>query len=590
MKTKQKQKPAPRRTLSNLWFLLRPWWRHGKLYIALRLIIALASTAGQVAIITSPAAIIGAVVAEQPLSDVLAVAAVYFGAILAFTIVSMAIPAVYTDWKGVYIEAAIHREILAQARLADFHHLDDPEYFNSFQIAVKEMSETSMRALNTLHAFIDSLISLFAMIAVVSQAGAAIVGITLAGLAVTSFFEARSNHAYAEITPAVTPHDRAMSYARRAFSLKANASDIRATRVGDAIFEKFDVAQVKRMSIYKRIYFKLNALQAGGFIARHFTQLCVLVYVAYGLISGRIADIGLYATLIAAASEVSTMTGNAVYSALNLHRITITGGQVRTFFEIKSNIETQTTGTPPPDGALSLDLRGVSFTYPNADFRLKNLNISIAPGEKIAIVGENGAGKTTLSKLLLRLYDTGGGEILYNGKSIRDYNIHALRRKIGVAFQDPQLYALTVRENMCVYNKSDDATLRAVLKTVGLDLDLDAEVTREFDESGVMLSGGEAQKLGLSRLLHGDYGLLLLDEPSSALDPIAEYEMTKLMFDSSKTTTIMIAHRLSTIRAADKIYLIADGEVAESGTHDELMTLGGKYAEMFTKQAENYVK
>jgi ATP-binding cassette subfamily B protein len=587
---KTDQKPAPRRTLSNLLFLLRPWWRHGKLYIALMLIKYIVDTVGQVAIITSPAAIVGAVVAQRPLAEVLTAAAVYFGIFLASSIVALAIPAVYTDWKETYIEAAIQREILANAQTADYRHLDDPEYFNSFQIAAKEMAGTSKYALILLFSFIGTGMSLAAMIAVVSQAGVAIVAITLAGLAVSSFFEARYNRAYAEVTPAVAPHDRVMGYAHRAFSLKANASDIRATRVGDAIFDKYDAAQAKRTAIYKRIYFKANILQAGGFIMRRFTQLCVLVYIAYGLLSGRIADVGLYATLIAAAEEISIATQNALFSSFNLLRRATTGGQARTFFEIKSDIETQTTGDAPPDGAFSLDLRGVSFTYPNADFRLKNLNISIAPGEKIAIVGENGAGKTTLSKLLLRLYDAGNGEILYNGKSIRDYNIHALRRRIGVAFQDPQLYALTVRENMCVYNKSDDDVLRAVLKTVGLDLDLDAEVTREFDESGVMLSGGEAQKLGLSRLLHGEFGLLLLDEPSSALDPIAEYEMTKLMFDSSKTTTIMIAHRLSTIRSADRIYLIADGGVAEQGTHDELIALGGKYAEMFNKQAENYVK
>ncbi|MDR1328035.1 MAG: ABC transporter ATP-binding protein/permease [Oscillospiraceae bacterium] len=589
MKT-DKQKPGLRRTLSNLLFLLRPWWRHGKLYIVLRIINALADTVGSVAIITSPTAIVGAVVAKRSFAEVLTVAAAYFGVFLASNIVTWVSQAVYNDWKETYIEAAIQREILAQAQTSDYRHLDDPEYFNSFQIAVKEMSGTSAQALNFLISFIDRVMSLFAMIAVVSQAGIAIVVITLSGLAVSSFFQTRYNRAYAEMTPAVAPHNRVMGYAHRAFSLKANASDIRATSIGAAVFNKYDAAQVKRTAIYKRINFKLNTLSAARFAMQRFTQLCVLVYIAYGLISGRIADVGLYATLIAAAEEISVMTENALFALFNLLRRATTGGQVRTFFEIKSDIEPQTTGAAPPDGALSIALRGVSFTYPNADFGLKNLNISIAPGEKIAIVGENGAGKTTLSKLLLRLYDIGSGEILYNGKPVTAYNIHALRRRIGVAFQDPQLYALTVRENMCVYNKSDDNTLRAVLKTVGLELNLDAEVTREFDETGVMLSGGEAQKLALARLLHGNFGLLLLDEPSSALDPIAEYEMTKLMFERSRTTTIMVAHRLSTIRSADRIYLIADGEVAEQGTHDELIALGGKYAEMFNKQAENYVK
>ncbi|MDR1330177.1 MAG: ATP-binding cassette domain-containing protein, partial [Oscillospiraceae bacterium] len=120
---------------------------------------------------------------------------------------------------------------------------------------------------------------------------------------------------------------------------------------------------------------------------------------------------------------------------------------------------------------------------------------------------------------------------------------------------------------------------------------LDSEVTKEFDENGIMLSGGEAQKLAIARLLTGDSGLLLLDEPSSALDPIAEREVVDMLFSAAnRATTIMVAHRLSTVRNADKIYVIEDGAVAEAGTHDELMKLGGKYAEMFIKQAENYVK
>ena len=163
---------------------------------------------------------------------------------------------------------------------------------------------------------------------------------------------------------------------------------------------------------------------------------------------------------------------------------------------------------------------------------------------------------------------------------------------MGVAFQDSNLYALTLRENLQYYNPAagDEQRLKA-LRTVGLDRldDLDKTVSREFLEDGIMLSGGETQKLALARLLMDDFGLMILDEPSSALDPLAEYKMTKLMFDVSNTTTIMIAHRLSTIRDADRIYLISDGEVAEQGTHNELMALNGKYAEMFRKQAENYV-
>ena len=250
------------------------------------------------------------------------------------------------------------------------------------------------------------------------------------------------------------------------------------------------------------------------------------------------------------------------------------------------------TGEMPPKGPLSLELRDVSFAYPESDFCLKHLSLKIEPGEKIGIVGENGAGKSTMAKLLLRLYDVDSGAILYNGKPIGEWDVHGLRRRVGIAFQDANLYALTLRENLQYYNpEASDERRRKALKTVGLERldDLEKTVSREFLEDGIMLSGGETQRLALARLLMDDFGLMILDEPSSALDPLAEYKMTKLMFDVSNTTTIMIAHRLSTIRDADRIYLISDGEVAEQGTHNELMALNGKYAEMFRKQAENYV-
>jgi len=301
-------------------------------------------------------------------------------------------------------------------------------------------------------------------------------------------------------------------------------------------------------------------------------------------------SVGTIAGMFAAAGRLNDMLNQLVSFSGRMMEASLYTDKIRGFFELPSEIEPQTAGIAPPEGAFALELRDVSFSYPNSGFALQNISLSVAPGEKIAIVGENGAGKSTLAKLLLRLYDVGGGEILYDGADVRDYDVHQLRRKIGVAFQDAQLYALSVRENMEAYNAADDATLRDILDKVDLHVGLDTAVTREFDDSGVIFSGGQAQKLGLTRLLHGDFGLLLLDEPSSALDPLAEYRMTRLIFEESRTTTIMVAHRLSTIRNADRIYLIDGGCVAECGTHDELIVLGGRYAEMCSKQAENYVR
>jgi ATP-binding cassette subfamily B protein len=304
-----------------------------------------------------------------------------------------------------------------------------------------------------------------------------------------------------------------------------------------------------------------------------------------------VTSVGVFATLISATAQLSNnlRTLAALIPGL-AYAVQITEN-IRLFFGFESTIE-PSTGTDIADGKLSVELRGASFTYPNSEFSLKNINLTIKQGEKIAIVGENGAGKSTLMKLLLRLYDLSEGNILYNGERIRDLDVHKLRKHVGIAFQTPNIYALTLAENMQLYYSANTPKLQEILLQVGLSRlidELDKPVTKEFDETGIMLSGGEAQKLGLARLLTGDFGLLLLDEPSSALDPIAEYELTNLLFtQANAATTIMVAHRLSTIRNADRIYLIDNGEVTEQGTHAELMAQNGKYCEMFTKQAENY--
>ncbi len=213
-----------------------------------------------------------------------------------------------------------------------------------------------------------------------------------------------------------------------------------------------------------------------------------------------------------------------------------------------------------------------------------------------SITGASCAGKTTLTKLLLRLYDVNSGEVLVNGKNIRDYDIHDLRLNIGVVFQDIRVLAMSLRDNLTVYNNVSDEKLCEILDKLGLtevlkkaNENLDTMVSREFTEDGIALSGGEAQKLMLARLFTKSFGLLILDEPSSALDPLSEVKLMQDILDISNTaTTVMIAHRLSTVRDFDCIYHIENGEIIESGTHDELMSRKGKYYEMFVKQGENY--
>jgi len=231
---------------------------------------------------------------------------------------------------------------------------------------------------------------------------------------------------------------------------------------------------------------------------------------------------------------------------------------------------------------------------------LTDVSLEIRRGEKIALVGYNGAGKTTLIKLLLRLYDVTEGEILYNGINIKNYNTEQYRSHIGVVFQDYKLFAATIAENVLGGDYTDTEEQRETVlsalrassfedKLAQLPDGINTPLTREFDEKGVNLSGGESQKVAIARVFAKPYELIIMDEPSSALDPISEYKLNHSILEGAKDrTVIFISHRLSTTRMADRIYMFENGSIIESGSHEELMALDGKYSEMFRVQAEKY--
>lgn len=201
----------------------------------------------------------------------------------------------------------------------------------------------------------------------------------------------------------------------------------------------------------------------------------------------------------------------------------------------------------------------------------------------------------------MRLYDPTSGQILMNGRDIREYDLDAYREKIGVVFQDFKIYAASIAENVMNGDydpEHDRETVIAALDKAGfseklatLEQGVDTTLTREFDKKGTNLSGGEGQKVAIARVFARDYELIIMDEPSSALDPIAEYELNRSILEyAADKTVIFISHRLSTTRMADRIYMFDSGSLIESGSHDELMEMDGKYAAMFRLQAEKYTE
>ena len=270
------------------------------------------------------------------------------------------------------------------------------------------------------------------------------------------------------------------------------------------------------------------------------------------------------------------------------------------FFAVKPRIESRPNAIPAPRPIRGgFDFQNVCFHYPGVErLVLKNLNFRIEPSERIALVGANGQGKTTLVKLISRLYDPTEGRILLDGVDLRDYDMESLQHEIGVIFQDFMRFDMSARANIGVGRLElmdrEDLLNEAAFKSRAdeilqrIPLGLDQMLGRRF-EGGVDLSGGEWQRIALARAYLRDAQVLVLDEPTAALDAVAEYEVYKRFSELTEgRMALLISHRFSTVRMADRIVVLEDGSIREEGTHQQLVSNGGRYAEMFELQAANY--
>lgn len=395
----------------------------------------------------------------------------------------------------------------------------------------------------------------------------------------------------------MTSNNRVKAYAQRTVFLKDFSKDIRTSNIFGVMWRNFENAVRDNVRIIKTYGWKLFIFSmVGSFFGEFIPVVGTYAFASYQFVSNAGLNISGFSVVLSSINSVRTSMENVARSFSELSNMALYFQNLHDFFDYESQV---TSGSKIAGEMETLELKNVSFKYPSATkYSLQNVNIKINKGETVAFVGVNGAGKTTLVKLILRFYDVTEGEILYNGVNIKEYDVHSLRNRIATVFQDYKTFALSVAENVMCHNVSDEENEQVVdmLKRAGVwnkvETLPDKEntvLTREFDDSGAGLSGGENQKLAVARMFAKDFDLAILDEPSSALDPIAEYNMYENLIEATKDKTVIyISHRLSSAVLSDNIFVLDNGTVIESGNHSELMAKGGKYQEMFSLQASSY--
>ena len=322
-----------------------------------------------------------------------------------------------------------------------------------------------------------------------------------------------------------------------------------------------------------------------------------IMYLYLGvLVILRKISIGTFSQMIAAISTFTSSITNIVYSVQNIIKRSAYANEFIKFMDYPPVM--QKGDIVPATTEPIIEFKAVSFTYPGTQVKVLDcISITIRSGEHLSIVGLNGAGKTTFVKILCRLYDVDEGEILLDGVNIKDYSYDEYMKLFSVVFQDFKLLAFSIKENILLDQEATEEEIRNISSLAGieekvasLEKGIDTIIFKSFDKDGIELSGGEQQKIAIARAFYKNSPIVILDEPTAALDPIAEYEIYR-QFDKlvGGKTAIYISHRLSSCKFCDRIAVFADAKIKEYGTHDELVQKdGGIYAEMFTAQAQYY--
>lgn len=521
--------------------------------------------------------------------------------IAAIIILSKAVSWIYREFfwnvekEKCYYE--FNKRLYEKAKSLDLESYDDPEFYNSFILTIESSSDNIQNLLGLIRNYFGNIVAFISISTVMATIDPICLVIILASVAIFMPLSKTIGNLQTQRQVENTKYHRRSDYFQRIFYLQDYAKEVRMNNIHPLLIDRYNDAADDVINNQDKYWTKIARLYCVQEIGVQVIGIMFLLplYLGYLVLVKQTISAGDFvATFNGAYSIATSVNFLTVWAIARFEERAKIIEKFRVFLNTDCKIK---------DGKNSVEIaepkeikiENLSFTYPgNKEPTLNNINLTIKPYEKIALVGFNGAGKTTLTNLMLRLYDATDGSIKIDGEDIRNVPVDEHRNRFSAVFQDFQIFSCSVAENVSLSDIYDKDRVNTALHHSGftkqLDNGVDTELLREFDDTSVMLSGGESQKVAVSRAFYKNCPYVILDEPSANLDPVAEYNLNHAMLEAAENkTVIFISHRLSTTVNADKIYVMEHGKIIESGSHSSLMNQNGTYAKMFRLQAEKYV-
>lgn len=600
------RKPKEAVTVKTLVFMLKTAWKNKPSLFFLYLLLLIVSVTRNMLLIVLPKFLIDGLLAavnHTAVEEHLATAVFFALLTVLSTLTANILTSFAEQWKSVQTEwfhEYFETELASHSMKMDFEHTEDPDALNQLHKAKEGISWYSGGVVGILDHFYNIITNvgvLFGVLAVILITCPLLLPVQIIALVFITIFNAKNNRLEVSNFQRLAKSNRLFSYFFFQLSEFSLGKDIRLYDSVDMMYKKAEGYSAEQVGFWrdtqrskqKNCWFidVMNSLRDG------------ISYFYIGFLAlTKAITIGDFSMCAAAASSLYWSLAGIVSG---FQEITKRCSYAYQFLKFLDYPAAMPKGTKTVAGKEhTIEFSHVSFKYPRSDtFVLQDITLTIKAGEHLSIVGLNGAGKTTFIKLLCRLYDVTDGEILIDGINIKEYSEEEYRRLFAVVFQDFQLFAFSLRDNISLGAPEDDAEIKQVLELSGfyedalkLEKGLDTVLYKSFDEDGTELSGGQKQKTAISRALYKNAPIVILDEPTAALDPVAEYDIYR-KFNSlvGGKTAIYISHRLSSCKFCDKIAVFVNDTIGEYGSHEELVSLkNGIYAEMFAAQAQYYIE